>query len=115
MRIVQEIETVRWLPVGSRVFGPHLQEDQIGRTAEVPEHRRERFPIEPLVIDADPAPGRTVFRDLPKHCVDRGYGLAGADLTGDQPATAETEHIPGEAAQPENGRRLHTPPHRATK
>ena len=45
---------------------PDLEQDEIVLAAEVLGHLRERFPINPFVVDAEAAPRRLVLEDLEK-------------------------------------------------
>ena len=94
-----EVVGVPRLPAWRRAFGADLEQDQIVLASEVPRHRRERFPIEAFVVDAEAAPRRLVLEDLEEQRSDAGARLAGAGVAGDEPAAAEIFARPIEAGE----------------
>ncbi|WP_161554836.1 hypothetical protein [Ereboglobus luteus] len=107
--VLQKIKRMRRLPIGERTLGPHLQQNQILLASQMPEHRRKRFPIQSLVVDANAAPARTVPRHLPQHRVDRSQRFSRARLTRDQPSPAKIIHRPRKSAQRQNRPRAPSP------
>ena len=79
--------------------GRTCNKDQIVFPSEVLRHRAQRFPIQPLVINAEPAPRRLVGEDLVQQRRDARARLARARVARDEPATAEVFARPDKATE----------------
>ena len=69
--------------------GFHLEKDEIFLPTEMLRHRGKRFPIDPLVIDANSAPVRFIGENLEEERRDPGSCFSGTGIAGDEPAPAE--------------------------
>lgn len=90
---------VRRCPRGVRVVTADLQVDQVVFAPIVACHRRERFPVNAFLVNAQAAPCRLVLKDLVGKLVDAGTRLAGASVTGDEPATTELIAFPDQPSE----------------
>ena len=73
--------------------------NQIVFAAVVTRHCRERFPINALFVNAQPAPCRFVLKNLMRQLVDAGTGFARAGVAGDEPAATELISFPLQTAE----------------
>src|SRR5512137_90830 len=73
--------------------------NQIVLAAVVTRHRRERFPVNALFVNAQPAPCRFILKNLMRQLVDAGTGLARAGVAGDEPAATKLISLPLQAAK----------------
>jgi len=80
-------------------LGPGLQKNQITAPAEVSSHPHQDLPVEPFLIEADPAPILHILEDLEGDGIDPGLGLARASPPGDEPSPDKILHRPGKPSE----------------
>ena len=107
--VAGQIKPMQRFPVCVGIIGSDFKMNQILSTLVVFGHRRKRFPIDAFLINAQAAPLRFVLKNLMSELVDAGTGLAGASVTGDEPATAELISFPSQPTQFCNVRLAWTP------
>ena len=97
--VAGQVVAIRWRPLRIGVVCADLQMNQIVFAAVVTRHCRERFPINALFVNAQPAPGRFVLKNLMRQLVDAGTGFARAGVAGDEPAATELIAFPLQTAE----------------
>src|SRR6266542_6081868 len=90
---------MKWRPGCVGVIRADLQVNQVVLAAVVPSHRCKSFPIHPLLINAQAAPGRLILKDLMSQLIDARSGLARASVAGNKPATTKLIPPPSQSAE----------------
>ena len=97
--VAGQIIAIGWRPLRVGVVRADLKTNQIVFAPVVPRHRREGFPIDAFLVNAQAAPSRFILKNLMNKLVDAGTGLARAGVAGDEPAATELIPLPPQAAE----------------
>ena len=97
--VAGQVVAIWWRPLRVGIICADLQMNQIMFAFVVSRHRRERFPINALFVNAQPAPCRLVLKNLMHQLVDAGTGFARAGVTGDEPTATKLISLPLQTAE----------------
>ena len=93
--ISSQIDGMWGPPEHALSLGPGLQKHQVAASAEMSGHPYKDFPVQPFLIEADPAPVLHILEDLEGDRIDTRLCLARASPPGDEPSSDKILHRPG--------------------
>ena len=97
--VAGQVVSVGRPPLRVRLVALNLEMNQVVLATVVPRHRRERFPIDAFLVNAQAAPRWFVFENLVGQLIDAGTRLARTGIARDEPTATELISSPRQSAK----------------